>query len=95
MASLEAVVWSCSVKKAALKTSQNSLFWSLFLTQLQAESACNFIKKRLQCKCFPVNFTKFLKTPISRAPAKHHFCILNTTLQQTTLQKLLPNIVKQ
>ena len=25
---------------------------------------CNFIKERLQRKCFPVNFAKFLKTPI-------------------------------
>ena len=26
--------------------------------------ACNFIKKRLQHKCFPVNIAKFLRTPI-------------------------------
>ena len=26
--------------------------------------ACNFIKKRLQHTCFPVKFTKFLRTPI-------------------------------
>ena len=25
---------------------------------------CNFIKKRLQCMCFPVNISKFLDTPI-------------------------------
>ena len=25
---------------------------------------CNFIKKRLWYRCFPVNFAKFLKTPI-------------------------------
>ena len=24
--------------------------------------ACNFIKKRLQDKCFPMKFTKFLRT---------------------------------
>ena len=27
--------------------------------------ACNFIKKRLQQWCFPVNITKFLRTPFS------------------------------
>ena len=26
--------------------------------------ACNFIKKRLQLRCFPLNFAKFLRTPI-------------------------------
>ena len=26
--------------------------------------ACSFIKKRLQHRCFPVNFAKFLRTPI-------------------------------
>ena len=26
--------------------------------------ACNFIKKRLQHRCFPVNIAKFLRTPI-------------------------------
>ena len=25
--------------------------------------SCNFIKKRLQHRCFPVNFVKFLRTP--------------------------------
>ena len=24
--------------------------------------ACNFIKKRLQCRCFPANIAKFLRT---------------------------------
>ena len=26
--------------------------------------ACNFIKKRLQHRCFPVNVGEFLRTPI-------------------------------
>ena len=26
--------------------------------------ACNFVEKRLQHKCFPVNIAKFLRTPI-------------------------------
>ena len=34
--------------------------WSLFLIKLQA---CNFIRKKLKHKCFPVKFTKFLRTP--------------------------------
>ena len=52
-------------KGALLKKSQNSQRDTCvrvsFLIKLQAE-ACNFIKKRLWYKCFPVNFTKFLRT---------------------------------
>ena len=37
-----------------------------FLTKLQA---CNFIKNRLQHRCFPVNIAKFLRTPFfNRTP---------------------------
>ena len=32
--------------------------------------ACNFIKKRLEHKCFPVKFAKFLRTPILRKICK-------------------------
>ena len=33
-----------------------------FLIKLQAK-VCNFIEKRLWHRCFPVTFTKFLRTP--------------------------------
>ena len=36
---------------------------SLF-NKAAALQACNFIKKRLQHRCFPVNIAKFLRTPI-------------------------------
>ena len=49
----------CSVKKGVLKNFANftgkHLCWSLFW---------NFIKNRLQHRCFPVKFAKFLRTPI-------------------------------
>ena len=55
----------CSVKKGVLKSFPNfigkHLWCSLYLIKLPA---CNFIKKRLQHKCFPVNFGKLLKTPV-------------------------------
>ena len=37
-----------------------SLCWGLFLTKLQ--TLCNFMKNRLQHRCFPVKFTKFFRT---------------------------------
>ena len=36
------------------------LYWSPFLIKLQ--TFCNFIKKRLQQRCLPVKFVKFLRT---------------------------------
>ena len=44
----EAVIRSCS--------SKIGVFFKFHL------KACNFIKKRLQHKCFPVNIANFLKT---------------------------------
>ena len=37
--------------------------WSLFLMKLQLE-ACNFIKKKLQHRCFSINIAKFIRTHI-------------------------------
>ena len=37
------------------------LFWSVFNKNVGLE-ACNFIKKRLQDRCFPVNTAKFSRT---------------------------------
>ena len=35
----------------------------LFLSKVAAHKACNFIKKRLQHRCFPLKFAKLLRTP--------------------------------
>ena len=51
----------CSVKKGILKNFANFTGKHLCLSLLQA---CNFIKKKLQHWCFPVKFTKFLRTSI-------------------------------
>ena len=37
---------------------RNHQRWSFFLIKV-----CNFIKKRLQHRCFPVNIAQFLRTP--------------------------------
>ena len=34
-----------------------------FTGKYLCQSLCNFIKKRLWHRCFPVNFAKFLRTP--------------------------------
>ena len=44
-----------------------------FFSKVAILKACNFVNKRLQHKCFPVKFAKFLRTPpvgaINSAPA--------------------------
>ena len=56
------------------------LCWSLFL------KTCNFIKKRLQHKCFPVNIAKFSRTPILKNNCKrlllitYKICFLKNVL---------------
>ena len=67
MASPEAVAQRCSEKKLLLKLcaefTGKHLCQSLF-NKVAGLQTCNFIKKRLQYRCFPVNFATFLRTPI-------------------------------
>ena len=56
----------CSVKKGVLrnfaKFTEKHLCQSPFFNEV-AGRACDFIKKGLWHRCFPVNFAKFLRTP--------------------------------
>ena len=66
MASPEAVVQRCFEEKLLLKL--HAEFTGKHLCQSLFDKAaglqtCNFIKKRLQYRCFLVNFVKFLGTP--------------------------------
>ena len=61
-------------KLSALKNFVNftgkHLCWSLFLIKLQA---WNFVKKRLQHRCFPVKFAKVLRTPVLKNTSGGYF----------------------
>ena len=59
------------------------MFESLF-NKVADYQACNFIKKSLQHRCFPVNIVKFLRTPILK------FIIVSRNL--VGFLKLLTNI---
>ena len=62
----ESVARRCSVKKVFLKISQNSqknTCASLFFNKVAGLMPAIVLKKRLQYKCLPVNFAKFLRTP--------------------------------
>ena len=62
----EAAVRRCSSKKVFLKVllypQENSCARVSFLKKVAGLEVCNFIKKRLQHRCFLVNVTKFLRT---------------------------------
>ena len=51
--------------------------------------ACNFIKKRIQRRCFLLNFTKFSRTLIYRTPLVDCFCISSCFLSSTLTWTIL------
>ena len=63
--------WNSSVKKNVLRNfasfTGKQLCWSLSNRVADLE-VCSFIRKRPQHKCFPVEFTKFLRTPNLKSP---------------------------
>ena len=63
---MEAVVWRCSSNRCSLKFRKfhrkTPGLESLF-NKVASPQACNLIKKRLQHRCFPMKYAKFLRTP--------------------------------
>ena len=57
----------CSLKKVFLKNftkfTGKHLCWSLFFNRVSGLRPATLLKKRLQQRCFPVNFATFLRTP--------------------------------
>ena len=60
----------CSIKKTLLKNfamfTGKHLCWNLCFNKNAGLQTCNFIKKRLQHRCFLDNTAKFLRTAILR-----------------------------
>ena len=79
-------------KKVILKNfaifKEKHLCWSHFF--LLPKGACNFIKKRLQHRCFTVNFHKFLRTPILK---KHLWTPASKSLTKSTRSKVFMNLL--
>ena len=50
---------------------------------------CNFIKKRLCYRCFPVNFTKFLRTPFLQSSSGRLLLNLPLFLKQSLNNSIL------
>ena len=71
----KAITRTCSIKTLLLNFAiftGKHLYWNLFLVRLQA---CNFIEKRLQHRCFPVNIANgcFCASALKESPRR---CIL-------------------
>ena len=63
----QGVARRCSAKKRVLKnfakfTGEN-LCWSLFVKKVAGLTPATLLKRRLQHRCYPVSFAKFLRTP--------------------------------
>ena len=80
----------CSVKKSVFKYFANFTgkhLVGVFLIKLQTFKFYNFIKKRLQHKCFPVKFAKSIRTLI--LTAKDCFCSSKINVRQCSLCTLV------
>ena len=60
----EQVFYKNAVLKIFAKYTKKRLCWTLFLNKNAGLQYWNFIKKRLQHRCFPMNIAKFLRTTI-------------------------------
>ena len=80
---------------------ENTCARDSFLIQLQARSA-TFLKKSFRDRCFPVNFSKFLRTLFYRAPPDDCFCyfyikqpiLLKTQIRHTRMQMATQSLHK-
>ena len=48
--------------------------------------ACNFLKNRLQHRCFPVNIVKFLRTPFLQNTSGGYFWVVKVKRLEHTLE---------
>ena len=95
MLKTEAGVHSCSVKKVFLEISQNpreNTYARVSLIKLQRTST--LFKKRLWHRCFPVNFTKFLRTPFLLNTSGGCFCKKSQSLACFTKELWIIRVVQ-
>ena len=57
------------------KIHRNICVWSLYFNKVTGLRPATLWKKRLQHRCFPVNFVKFLGTPFNRKPRGNCFSL--------------------
>ena len=101
------LLWKNVFSKIPQNSQENICAIVSLLIKLQA-SVCNFIKRKLWHRCFPVNFAKFLRTTFYRTPSAdcfqkisknaktsltHNLALLNMFLENICV-KYFGNILK-
>ena len=84
---------SCSQKFRNIH-GKTPVFESLF-NKVADLKACNFIKKRLQYRCFPVNIGKLLRTPVLKKNMRIILTIHDQSQQTFTCSKSTIDAVKK
>ena len=62
------------------------LSWSLFFKKIVVLKACDFIKKRLQNRCFPVNIAQFLRIPFLKNICERLLLMIDFLVSLSKLQ---------
>ena len=65
------------------------LCWSFFLMKLQALRPATLLKTRLQHRCFPMKFAKFLRTPFF---TEHLWWLLLKIMNSSSYLRVLPTV---
>ena len=93
----------CSLKKEFFKNftkfKGKHLCWSLFFNIDSGLRPATLLKKRLQQRCFPVNFVKFSRTPFftEHFPTTSSFCNLSHSfiLQRSFIHLFQPSFARK
>ena len=72
-------------------TGKTLVLESLF-TKVASPQACNFIKKKMQHRCFTVKFAKFLRAPFLQNTSGGCFLRKATVTIQQSVQRFFDNI---
>ena len=65
----------CYIEKVVLNIHRKTIVLESLLNRLAGFKTCDFLKKRLQHRCFFVKFAKFLRTPFWRTSTDGSFWI--------------------
>ena len=83
--------YSDSIKKAVRNIHRKMPLLESLFNKVAGLLACNFIKKRLQHRCFPVNVAKFLRTDILKNICERLFLCLMDFLEQIVFKEAFQN----
>ena len=77
-----------------MQISQENTCGRVSLSKVAGLKACNFIKKRLQYRCFPVKFEEILRAPILKNTSGGYFSTkqMRKTVLETSCPVLLPKV---